>query len=259
MPGPDPVFAGLHFIGGNIDHMCVDGARLLRISRCQRAIGNDVDQPGHPARTLIQGAQRGFPEWITRRARHLHAVQHICPGFLLIERRQVVTRGNPLCELPQILALEQLPQLRLTQQNHLQQLVLGRFQVGQQAHLLQRFRAEILRLVNHDHHAAAQGMLRQQVGVERINHPLVAVPDAVRSDPQFLANRSEQFTRRHQGIKHQSHLAILRHLLHQATAQGGLTGPDFARQLDKPTRTALADTVHQVGQGIAMRRAQINK
>ena len=171
----------------------------------------------------------------------------------------MVTRGNPLRELPQILTLEQLPQLRLTQQNHLQQLVFGRLQVGQQAHLLQRFRAEILRLVNHDHHASAQGMLRQQVRVKRVDHPLVAVPDAVCSDPQFLANRGEQFTRRHQGVEHQSHLAILRHLLHQTTAQRGLTGTDFACQLDKPTRTALSDTIHQVGQGIAMRRAQINK
>ena len=85
---------------------------------------------------------------------------HIALGFLARQRFQVISAGDPLRQLAQIGAVEQFAQLRLSDQNDLQQLLRGRLQIGQQAHLLQHLDGEILRLI-HDHDdAPALGMGR---------------------------------------------------------------------------------------------------
>ena len=144
-------------------------AGLAGISANQCTVGDDVDQPWYAARALVQRAQGGAAERTALGAGYHHPVPDIGPGFVLVEGLEVITRGNALGQLAQVLTLQQLPQLGLPQQHHLQQFFLGCFQVGQQANLFQGFRAEVLRLVDHDHDAVPAGMLRQQVYIQLID------------------------------------------------------------------------------------------
>ena len=248
--------AGPDLLRGPVDHPLGHVGFFTGVGGREGPVGNDVDQPGNPARPLIEGAQRGAPERVAGSAGHLHPVTHVFPGFVPAERRQMVAGGDALRELPQALPLQHLPQFGLAEQHDLQQLVLGRFQVGQQPHLLQRLRAEILRLVDDDHDAAALSVLDQEVSVESIHQRFVAVADPDRVDAQFLADRGQQFTRRHQGIEHESHPGVRRDLFEQTAAQRSLAGAHLPGELDETARTALADTVQQVREGVPVGGAQ---
>jgi hypothetical protein len=78
-------------------------------------------------------------------------------------------------------------------------------------------------------------------------------------ETQFLANRRQQFTRRHQRIEDQRHLGRFGHLFQQATAYRGLAGTDLARQLHKTAGAALPHAVQKMRQRVTVRRAEVNE
>ncbi len=104
------------------------------------------------------------------------------------QRLEVVACGDALRQLPQVVTGQELAQLRLTDQDDLQQLLLRRLEVGEQAHLLEDRGRQVLRLVDHEYRAAAFGMRLQQVPVERIGQGLDAAPVVQHLDMQFLAD-----------------------------------------------------------------------
>ncbi len=70
----------------------------------------------------------------------------------------MIATGDALGELPQLDACQHLAQLGLTDQDDLQQLLRRSFEIREQAHLLQRFGREVLRLVDDHDDAAALGV-----------------------------------------------------------------------------------------------------
>ncbi len=74
----------------------------------------------------------------THRSGHRQTVAQIGFGLRFAERGQVEARGDALGQLAQVFASEHVAQFGLTEQNDLQQLLRGSFQIGQQAHLFQR-------------------------------------------------------------------------------------------------------------------------
>ena len=71
-------------------------------------------------------------------------------------------------ELAQIIARDHFTQLGLAHQNELHQLILVGIDVGQQPQLFERLNAEVLRLVDDQHHMAALGVFVDGEILERL-------------------------------------------------------------------------------------------
>ncbi len=67
-------------------------------------------------------------------ARDLQPMLDVALRFFLAERSQVIAGGHALRELAQVPAREQLRQLGLADQHHLEQLLRRRLQIGQETH-----------------------------------------------------------------------------------------------------------------------------
>ena len=150
---------------------------------------------------------------------------------------QVISAGDALRELAQIGAVEQFAQLRLPDQNDLQQLLRGRFQIGQQPHLLQHLGGQVLRLI-HDHDDAPPlGMGRQQPAIQRIDHLLDAVAIRVgNAQAQLLADGEQKLHRRHARIQDHRDIGMMRDARQQRAHHGGLARAHLAGQLDEAAR-----------------------
>ena len=88
-------------------------------------------------------------------------------------------------------AIRSYYELGLADQDDLQQLLPGGFEIGQQANLLEDGRGQILRLVDDQDGAAALGVRLQQVMIERVGQCLDAAAVVNHLDMQFLADRRE--------------------------------------------------------------------
>ena len=76
-------------------------------------------------------------------------------GLVQGQRPEVVAHRDALSQLTQSSSVELVTQLWLTDQHDLQQLLLVRFQVGEQSHLFEQLVAEILGFVDHQHNVVA--------------------------------------------------------------------------------------------------------
>jgi hypothetical protein len=97
---------------------------------------------------------------------------HVRGRLLAGERVQVIAAGDALRQLAQLIAVQQLAQFRLADEDDLQQLLGVGFEVGEQAHLLEHVRREVLGLIHHQHHALAGRMGAQQVVAEDVDQVL---------------------------------------------------------------------------------------
>ena len=105
----------------------------------------------------------------------------------------MIAAGDALSELAQLVAIQELAQLRLADQNDLQQLVGRRLQIGEQAHLLEHVGGKILRLIDDDDDAPALGVRGEKPAIQRIHHLLDAVAVGfVEPDTELLADGEQE-------------------------------------------------------------------
>ena len=140
----------------------------------------------------------------------------------------MVSAGDSLRQLAQLGAVEQFAKLRLSDQNDLQQLLRGGFQIGQQPDLFQHFGGQVLRLV-HDHDdAPALGVGRQQPPIQRVDHLFDAVAIGVGdAEAQLLADGEQKLDRRHARIQNHRHIGVMRHARQQRAHHGGFARAHF--------------------------------
>ena len=212
----------------------------------QRAIADGVDQPRDAPGVAMDGANRPAIEDGPALARHAQAVMDVGPRLALRERLEVIARGHALGELAQVGSGQELPQLRLPDENHLQELLARRLQIRQEPDLLQDLAAEILGLVDDDHRPPAPRVRVEQVAVERIAEHLEACGLARMLDVQLLAHSGQQLDGGEGGIEHHRHVHLGRQLLEQRAAHGGLAGADLAGELQEAAPGA--DAVEQMGE-----------
>ena len=79
--------------------------------------------------------------------------------FVVRQRLQVEGHRHALRQLAQVRALQQRAQFRLAHQDHVQQVVFLRVHVGEHADLFQTPDAEVLGLVDDQHHRPARPVL----------------------------------------------------------------------------------------------------
>ncbi len=127
----------------------------------------------------------------------------------------MVAAGNALRQLAQVVAREQFPQLGLTDQDDLQQLLLRRLEVRQQADLLEHVGREILCFVDDENRSPAVGMSVQQVTVQGVNKHLDARRVLRYRDLQFFADRLQKLESRQLRIQYDRNVGIFRHAVQQ--------------------------------------------
>ena len=76
-------------------------------------------------------------EELRRASGNAQPVEDIGARIRLVERQEVITGGDPLRELTQILPSEQRDELGLADEHDLEELLLLRLEIGEQAQLLQ--------------------------------------------------------------------------------------------------------------------------
>ncbi len=180
-------------------------------------------------------------------------VVDIISAFLQGQRENFVANGDALIQLFQLRFQEAVVQFLLPDEDDLQQLFLLRFQIGQQANLLQHLEAQGLGFVNNQHGGPALGMLGEQVIVQGVEHLLfgsglnpfdlvflffigihflqrnikiLKQPGTLnrpgRADVQFLDQSAEQVHGRNHRIQHQRHIDFIVQTVEKRPAQGGL-------------------------------------
>jgi hypothetical protein len=184
------------------------------------------------------------------------AVAQVAFGLARIQRREVEARGDALRELAQFAPGQHLAQLRLAEQHDLQQLLRVGLEVGEQAHLLQRFGRQVLRLVDDQHDPQPFRVGLQQVGVERVDQALVLAEAAAQRDVQLARDRLEQLHRVEQRVEDQRDARVRGQLLEQQPADRRLARADLAGELHEAAAAALADAEQQVRERVPVALAQ---
>ncbi len=93
-------------------------------------------------------------------------MRDVARGLEPVQRREVVADRDPLAELAQPLLVELLAQLRLSDENDLEELALIGLEVREQADLLEQLGFEILGLVDEQDDVVAGRRLVEQVLVQ---------------------------------------------------------------------------------------------
>ena len=243
---------GLH------DHACVDVTLAPAVGAQQGPVGEQVDAPRHAARQPVQAAQRRRVEGHRdMRPRHRESVLHVLARLGAAQRPQVVARDDALRQLLQPGLGQPVAQFGLADEDDLQQLALGGFEVREQAQLLEHRGLQGLRLVDHEQRMAALGVGLEQEAVERVDMRLDAGAGGQRFDAELAAHGLQQLDHAQAGVEDVGHHAVRRQLLQEAAHDGCLAGTDLARQQHEAT--AAAHAIQQVRQRLAVALAHEQK
>ena len=244
------------FAGGASHQSGADPARFLGVGAQQRAVASHVDHAWDSPRQAENLGHTRSGKYIAGSAGHPQPVAYITLGFLARQRFQMVSAGDPLRQLTQLGAVQQFAQLRLPDQNDLQELLRRSLKIGEQPDLLQHLGGEVLRLV-HDHDdAPSLRMGGQKAPVQRIDHLLDAAAIGVGNDEsQFLADREQKLHRSHPRIQDHGDIRVMRNTRQQRADHGGFAGADLPRQLNESAR--FVDAIEQMRQSLGVALAQI--
>src|SRR5687767_12993209 len=175
----------------------------------QRTVRDHVDDAWHAAREPVQFALRARGEQVAGRTGDARAMTHIRDRLALLQRLEVIAAGDALRELAQLRPCQHLAQLRLPDQDDLQQLLRRGLEVGEQAHLLEYVGVEVLRLVHHEHDAPVAAVRIEQEMGEDVDQRLDAAGRAFgHLDVQLVADREQEFGRRDPRVQYQRDVAV---------------------------------------------------
>ena len=158
----------------------------------QRLVAHGVDQARHAARVAVNRPDRpGRERRPAVASRHAQAVVDVALGLHAGEGRQMVAHRDALSELPQPRVVQLLAQLRLADEDDLEQLALLGLEVGEQAHLLEQLVAQVLRLVDQEHDVVPGRRFLEQELIERLERrDAVALSSARRPSSVRITRRA---------------------------------------------------------------------
>src|ERR1700691_5320367 len=142
-------------------------------------------------------------------------------------------KGDPLFQLPQIGRVEFVVQFGLAHQQNLQQLLVGRLQIGQKPDFFQNLRRKVVSLV--DHQNRRQFFLAARDHIARNLQQQFALVLADRRDAQITRNVLQEFDGRKQSVEYIGigNIAALLERLQQAAQQQGLARSHLAGKDDE--------------------------
>src|SRR5512135_3054776 len=158
-----------------------------------------------------------------------------------------MAQGYPLFQLSELRRIQPFGQFWLTDKQDLQQLVLGRFKIGQKPDTLQNFGGQILCFVDDQRGIFPIAIFLQQELVEEIDIIMRVLETLHGLDElEFLANIAEKIWRTRDRAENQRRLGAVGELAKQSLEQRRLTGADLPCQHDKTA--ARVDAVQKLRQ-----------
>ena len=121
----------------------------------------------------------------------------------------MIPAGDALRELAQFRPCEQIAQLGLTDQDDLQQLGRRRLEIGEQPHLLERVRTQVLRLVDDQHDAPSARVRVEQSAADQVHQELDAAAAGFgHRDAQLFADGQQEFGGRDPRVQDQRDVGV---------------------------------------------------
>ena len=241
--------------GGALDQLGIEGVDAVEEGRQQRAVGQAVQAPRHAAGPAEQAVEGGVGEGRTAAvpADMAQPVLDIVARLRERQRPEVAGRGHALAQLLHRRRLEQAAQLRLADQEALQQRMVAELEVRQHAQFLDSARVEVLRLVHDQQRMAPLRRQRGQEGLQRRDQVRLGAA-GLRRNAEGGDDRLQQLARLQLGaddLRRQHLLAV--QPVEQHAHQRGLARADLAGDDDEAL--GLRDAVLQVGQRAAVAAA----
>ena len=140
----------------------------------------------------------------------------------------MVARGNALRKLPELRRLEHLQQLRLAQQDHLQQLARVGLEIGEKADLFQDVERKILCLIDYQNDALVARVCFDEMAIDAVDELLDRILLCLgRCVSELLADRSKQFRGRYPRVDHEGDVGVVGNSFEEASAERRLARSDF--------------------------------
>ena len=172
------------------------------------------------------------------------AVPDVLAGLGEGQRREVVTRGHPLRQLPQLVPRQEVAQLGLAHQHDLDELLGVRLQVGDEPDLLEHLRREVLGFVDQQDDVASRRARLQEEAVEGVHEALLR--GAVRRDVEVVEDRAQELVRGEGGVEHEGGVGVRAELREEVAGECRLPGSHLPGDEDEPA--ALAPAELEVGE-----------
>jgi len=180
---------------------------------------------------------------------------NIMANFLPGKRFQLITDRDPFIQLPERRKRQQPKELRLSQQDDLDQLFPDGLQIRQHPDLLHHAVRKILRLVDQQHGVPPRGEIAQQKIIQRVEIPFLRCPSPLRPNAELLVDRLEQLDVGKGGVEDERRGDGIVQAGEQGTAKGRLARPDPAGDRHEPL--FFMDPVNQAVQRLPVLRAQV--
>ena len=221
--------AFLQVLDRPIDGRPLDPALVVGVAEEKAMIGDGVDESRNTSGEFRQpvdgrvGEQRHVP-----RASDPQPVPEILTDLGRRQRRELAAQRDPLAELPQFGKGEPRPELRLPDQQDLQDLARRRLEVREQSDLLQRRGVEVLCLIENEDRIVAGPLALDEEVVER-DESTRPRRRAV-GDPQVRLGAFEDAVERQGGIEDERDRGLSVEPLPKGVQQRRLSRADPARQ-----------------------------
>jgi hypothetical protein len=243
-----------HLVEHRLEHGGIDPRALLDRAEQQEPVGDLVDAPRNAAAGVVQFLEHPLVERrMTVPADLPQAVEDIGLDLALLHRLEMVRGDHALAELLELVArLQRDAELRLAEQQGLQQRMAAELEVRQHPQLLERRDGEILRFVHHQQAPPAGARLLVEESFDRAERAGLVV--ALDVEPEALGDDMDDlFLVELAGddLPHDQPLGV--DGAHQVRDEGRLARADLAG--DDHEAFALRQAIAEVRQGLAMRDA----
>src|SRR5438445_2833553 len=233
-----------------------DPSLLIGVADDEAVIAQDIHQARDPAGVIRDPLDRaGGEDPEIARAGDAEPEIDVLAGLLRRERTDAEPQGDPLLELPHLRQPKLGPELGLPDQQNLEELRGGRFEVREQPNLFERLQREVLRLVeDQDRSLAGPMALDQEVveGDEALGLRLSGLGDA-----EVLEDVFEQSVEGQRRVEDERRGGGAIEPAEEGSEQGRLARTHLSGQQNEPD--FVLDSVRELRQGVAMPARQIEK
>jgi hypothetical protein len=178
----------------------------------------------------------------------LEAVLDVGPEFPAFEGIDVETDGDPLSELAKAVIVQAVSELRLAEQDDLEQFAIFGFEVGEESDLFEEFGGEVLGFVDDQDGVAAveeeidKELIESGEGFEAVH--------AFGVETILEGDGTEELVGIEDGIEDEGGGVVFAEFLEDGAADGGFAAADLAGELNEAL--AFADTVDEVVEGFTV-------
>ncbi len=184
------------------------------------------------------------------------AVVDVGGDFFEGERFEMVGEGDALAELFEVGLGDFFAELGLADEDDLEELFGGGFEIGEHAEFFEDFVGEVLGFINDDDDEAVLGKLVDEELVDAEEHGGL-VGGVGDGDGEFVANEADELDGVEVGVADEGDLGVVFEVAQEEVGDEGFAGADFAGEQDEAA--ALFDGIDQIGEGFIVARGFVKE